>query len=293
MQGVQVEELWSLDPEQFDKLKPIHGLIFLFKWMPNEEVVGTVVQDSRLDKIFFAKQVINNACATQAIISILLNCKHPDLHLGPTLGEFKEFTQTFDANMKGLALSNSDTIRSVHNSFARQTLFEFDSKSSSKDDDTFHFVGYVPVDGRLYELDGLKEGPIDLGAISAEADWIDVVRPIIEKRIQRYSEGEIHFNLMAIVPDRKLAWQKEIERLQSQSAITTDMQNEIQRLLMLCEEEESKRKRQKVENVRRKHNYLPLIVQLLRMLGEKGQLLPLYEKAKQRAVAKTITQKKS
>nr|SVE77747.1 EOG090X0A33 [Daphnia lumholtzi]SVE78375.1 EOG090X0A33 [Daphnia lumholtzi]SVE79004.1 EOG090X0A33 [Daphnia lumholtzi] len=293
VQGVQVEELWSLDPEQFDKLKPIHGLIFLFKWVPNEEVVGTVVQDSRLDKIFFAKQVINNACATQAIISILLNCKHPDLHLGPTLSEFKEFTQTFDANMKGLALSNSDTIRSVHNSFARQTLFEFDSKSSSKDEDTFHFVGYVPIDGRLYELDGLKEGPIDLGAIPAEADWIDVVRPIIEKRIQRYSEGEIHFNLMAIVPDRKLAWQKEIERLQSQSVITIDMQNEIQRLLMLCEEEESKRKRQKIENVRRKHNYLPLIVQLLRMLGEKGQLLPLYEKAKQRAVAKAITQKKS
>jgi hypothetical protein len=29
------------------------------------------------------------------------------------------------------------------------------------------------------------------------------------------------------------------------------------------------------------------------MLGEKGQLLPLYEKAKQRAVAKTTTQKKS
>lgn len=180
--------------------------------MPNEEVVGTVVQDSRLDKIFFAKQVINNACATQAIISILLNCKHPDLHLGPTLGEFKEFTQAFDANMKGLALSNSDTIRSVHNSFARyvwknlhnrfellicnsfvcpkcrQTLFEFDSKASSKDDDTFHFVGYVPVDGRLYELDGLKEGPIDLGAVPAESDWIDIVRPIIEKRIQRFTQ---------------------------------------------------------------------------------------------------------
>ena len=105
----------------------------------------------------------------------------------------------------------------------------------------------------------------------------------------RYSEGEIHFNLMAIVPDRKLAWQKEIERLQTQALITTD----IQRLLMLCEEEDNKRKRQKIENVRRKHNYLPLIVQLLRMLGEKGQLLPLYEKAKQRAVAKATTQKKS
>lgn len=199
--------------------------------------------------------------------------------------------------------------------FCRQTLFEFDSKASAKDEDTFHFVGYVPVDGRLYELDGLKEGPIDLGAIPTESDWIDVVRPIIEKRIQRleinhfarlavrifkhfmrnirYSEGEIHFNLMAIVPDRKLAWQKEIERLQTQTPMTPESQSEIQRLIMLCEDEEAKRKRQKIENIRRKHNYLPLIVQLLKMLAEKGQLLPMYEKAKQRAAAKSKSQSKS
>jgi len=290
VQGVQVEELWSLDPEQFENLKPIHGLIFLFKWVPNEEISGTIVQDSRLDKIFFAKQVINNACATQAIISILLNCKHPDLKLGSTLGEFKEFTQTFDTAMKGLALSNSDTIRGVHNSFARQTLFEFDSKSASKEEDTYHFVGYVPIDGRLYELDGLREGPIDLGAIPQDTDWINVVRPIIEKRIQKYSEGEIHFNLMALVPDRKMLWQKEIENLQSQP-ISADVQSELQRLLTLCDDEDCKRKRQKTENVRRKHNYLPMIVQLLRMLAEKGQLQPLYEKAKQRAILKSTAPK--
>lgn len=170
-----------MEPENFDNLKyvhlwrlkccissesltdllscrPVHGLIFLFKWQPGEEPAGSIVQDSRLDQIFFAKQVclcchcgkkkytlifdirciliqkwkypnfhrepenswsvelvlkwwiyllflvwivsfqvINNACATQAIVSVLLNCSHSDMSLGDTLTEFREFSQSFDA----------------------------------------------------------------------------------------------------------------------------------------------------------------------------------------------------
>ena len=29
--------------------------------------------------------------------------------------------------------------------------------------ETFHYVSYVPINGRLFELDGLKPGPIDHG----------------------------------------------------------------------------------------------------------------------------------
>lgn len=115
----------------------------------------------------------------------------------------------------------------------------------------------------------------------------------------RYSEGEIHFNLMALVSDRQMIYERQIEKLLAGSdgddaeMVSIDTQSEVARLRMLIDDDITKKKRYKIENIRRKHNYLPLIVELLKMLAEQGQLLPIYEKAKQRALERETAAAKS
>ncbi len=91
--------------------------------------------------------MINNACATQAIISVLMN--RPELELGEVLSNFRTMVADFPPDMKGLALSNVSEIRTVHNSFARPEPFFEESRKATKDDDVFHFVAYVCSSFRL------------------------------------------------------------------------------------------------------------------------------------------------
>ena len=63
-------------------------------------------------------------------------------------------------------------------------MFEFDEQFSKKED-AYHFVAYVPIGGRLYELDGLQEGPIDHGSCDM-SNWLAAVKPVLEKRMQRW-----------------------------------------------------------------------------------------------------------
>ena len=48
------------------------------------------VEDSADSGVFFARQMIENACATQAIINCLLNCSQIDV--GADLAAYREFT---------------------------------------------------------------------------------------------------------------------------------------------------------------------------------------------------------
>jgi len=329
VEGVQVEELYEMDQKSLDALRPVYGLIFLFKWDKKLETKDSrpVLDQSEAPGVFFAKQEIPNACATQAIISILLN--RNEISLGKELSDYKMFALSLPPDMRGYLIGNSPTIQKAHNSFRRPEPFVFSEKTAKEDDDVYHFVGYVPVDGNLYELDGLKPGPILLGDCTLE-NWLEKVRPAIQSRIKQYSEKEVRFNLLAIVKDRTLVYKEELKKLESKKqkieAKITKMEDqgkdvmdtteddglpnavtELKSLLQSTDietkdvqenikREQDKHQKWKVENVRRKHNYVPFVFNLLKILAEKGKLPELVEKSQKltasRAAAREASKKK-
>jgi ubiquitin carboxyl-terminal hydrolase L5 len=288
VKDIQVEELYELDKETLQQLRPVYGLIFLFKYVQDHDERPV---EKEYGDLFFANQVINNACATQAILSIILNC--PALDIGPELRNFKDFTKNFSPDLKGLAISNCELVRSTHNSFARPEPFVLtEDKNATEEEDVYHFISYIPYKGILWELDGLKAGPINLGPCNEE-DWLNKIFPIVKARIERYSSSEIRFNLMAIIRNRKSVYSEKIakneahiQELKSTGSSAEDeiqaLQEENDELRARIKSEEEKFKNWEIENVRRKHNYIPFVINLLKILGEKGKLTELIQKSQQK-----------
>jgi ubiquitin carboxyl-terminal hydrolase L5 len=211
--------------------------------------------------------------------------------------------------------------------------FVMDSRGAEKDDELYHFISYVPIDGKLYELDGLKPGPICLGDCPP-GDWLAAARPQIHARIEQYSAKEIRFNLMAIIKNRTETLTEEQATLERErdrtiglvqsrgAALPSNDELEVMLdrarslghvsvapvepgmeasvtpeelfllLATLNEElagvrskirlEEDKFAQWRVENVRRKHNYIPFILNFIKLLASKNELMPLVDQAKQK-----------
>lgn len=93
----------------------MYGLIFLFKWQPEEDDRPTVPLNEYQGKVFFAKQVITNACATQALLSILLN--RNDIELGKELSDLRTFAVDFPPDLKGKHVISESTVNCAATAF--------------------------------------------------------------------------------------------------------------------------------------------------------------------------------
>lgn len=247
---MQFEELIALDASFLHQLSPVYGVIFLFKYPTGEQAnTDGTPKDGQYDyaaaeNLFFAAQTIQNACGTQALLSVLLN-KDGEIDVGSQLREFKEFTAGFPAEFRGEALSNSELIRDVHNSFAKSSPFVDETQRvATEDDDVYHFIAYTPINGVLYELDGLQPAPIAHGASTFD-EFPEKVIPVLQRRIERYPANEIRFNLLAMVRDLRVR----------------AMEIGDQEMLF---REEGKRSAWMFENALRRHNFVGFAGEVLK-----------------------------
>ncbi|KAK3366044.1 ubiquitin carboxyl-terminal hydrolase [Lasiosphaeria ovina] len=217
VKNVQFEELLSLDPDALAQLHPVYGVIFLFKfptdapYQAGEKPLDGTFDNDASEHLFFAAQTIQNACGTQALLSVLLNKTDPSagddagfVDVGDALRDFREFTMVLPPEFRGEALSNSELIRDVHNSFAKSSPFVDETqRQSGEAEDAFHFIAYTPIGGTLYELDGLQPAPISHGPC-AQDEFPVKVMDVLQRRIARYDATEIRFNLLAMVRDLRI-----------------------------------------------------------------------------------------
>eukprot|EP00118_Oscarella_pearsei_P021390 m.239822 g.239822 ORF g.239822 m.239822 type:complete len:359 (+) comp40184_c1_seq41:550-1626(+) len=71
-------------------------------------------------------------------------------------------------------------------------------KSKASKAPVFHYSSYLPINGRLWELDGLKQFPIDHGPVEDGDSWISTFRKVIA---ERWSTGGL-FNLLAVKQEK-------------------------------------------------------------------------------------------
>ena len=240
---------------------PVYGVIFLFKYIGNPQNLPQP-QDGKYDPdavsdtdLFFAAQTIQNACGTQAILSVILNndsaatpssSSGGGIQLGPDLSEFKSFTSAFPSDLRGEALSNSELVRTVHNSFARSSPFADETQRENVGtEDAFHFIGYTCHAGTLWELDGLQPYPISHGKCGSQDEFAEMIVPVLRRRIERYPAGEVRFNLMAVCRDLRIRAQEigDVEGLAR---------------------EKRKRRAWEWENAQRRHNFVGFTGEVLK-----------------------------
>ncbi|KAI0344532.1 ubiquitin-specific protease [Trametopsis cervina] len=261
-----VDDLYALDPASLAEHKPIQAFIFLFQWVPTHSATVSGQYDHDFPG-FFAHQVVNNACATLAVLNAIGNI--PDLPMATDLADLISFSSGMDPQSRGLVMTSSDWLREAHNALSPPASISLEDPTLNKtSDEAYHFIVYMPFMGCVYEFDGLKEAPIRHDPYSESGEgWVSKAREIIEARIQTYPPGSLNFNLLALHNDPIPELQRQIAEFNASG--NTAAAAEISAKLF---RENHKRQQWAFENSLRRHNHIGLIHGLLKALAKAGKL---------------------
>ncbi|CDK24487.1 unnamed protein product [Kuraishia capsulata CBS 1993] len=176
--------------------QPIYAFVLLFpitdsfEQFRQQEAASTPESDGG---VVWLKQSVKNACGLYALLHVLLNVPKSLVVKDSKADNFRRKIQN---NLKQADLDELvEDCCSIHESYATQGSTE---APDAEDDVNLHFVTFVAKNGRVYELDGRRTKPVDVGSFDSNDKFGK--EKVIFERVQYYMEltQDPNFALIAL-----------------------------------------------------------------------------------------------
>ncbi|KAK7468360.1 ubiquitinyl hydrolase 1 [Stygiomarasmius scandens] len=151
------------------------------------------------EDVIWYKQTIGNACGLYAILHSISNGPArefvtPDSDFAQLLAKITPLAP----EERALALEDSKEVEAAHLHAGKSGVT---TAPDPKDSVDYHYLAFVKShkNGRIYQLDGMRKGPVDTGVAVADGEDIfgEAGRGLVKQLIEQ--ENSVGFSLMALV----------------------------------------------------------------------------------------------
>lgn len=190
------EELLAFVPQ------PLKSLIFLFpcsdayeEFRAKEDAEQKAKNIEHPKNLFYMRQYVHNACGTIALVHAVLNNPDIELEEGSVIKKYWEAAKDKTPEERGKLLENDGKFTETHESIAN----EGQTVAPDINEKIYHhFIAFVHHEGKLYELDGRKNFPIQHGETTPERLLYDAIA-VCKEYIARDPQ-DVRFTMMGLVP---------------------------------------------------------------------------------------------
>lgn len=195
-------DIFSLDdPDLLAFLpRPMEGIILLFPVTDTYEKFKDSEKVEPLDnsEIVWLKQVVKNACGLYALLHLLLNLPEGFIVQNSAISNFRQSFINDNSDPVSLVLNIA---KQMYSSFSQQGQTE---APQADEDVELHFVSFIKIENKIYELDGRRNGPILLDT-TADSNNDILSNDSVAKRVKKYmsfvtDDNALNFAMMGLAP---------------------------------------------------------------------------------------------
>jgi ubiquitin carboxyl-terminal hydrolase L3 len=211
--NIEFHDVYSLtDPGLLAILpRPALALLFIYpcthdsdRWYAEERSKDTDYVPSRpSDPVIFYPQIIHNACGLIGLLHCVTNGAESHLEKNSDLSKFLQQAIPLNPMQRAELIHDSDMLEKAHAEAAQTGA----STAPPLGEDPGHaFIAFVKgKDGYLYELDGVRKGPINRGRLADEEDVLSEnalsLGPIpYMRREEAAGSGNLNFHCTVLAP---------------------------------------------------------------------------------------------